>query len=82
MKWCGWFQRKPWVEGGQASHINEMIDFLIFVGDEPYVKRSIVRLLQNYANVTTNDIDNAIVDDIEKRLFPKEKRERDILIHF
>lgn len=50
--------------------------------EEDYLKRIVVRMMQNYANTTTNDIDNALVDEIEKRLFPVEKRQRDVLIHF
>lgn len=51
--------------------------------EEEYLKRIVVRIMQNYANTTTNDIDNALVDEIEKRLFPidRRERERDILIH-
>ena len=62
--------------------MSEAIAVVINHQEEAFIKRMIVRLLQNYANTTTNDIDNAMVDEIEKRLFPRDMRERDILIHF
>jgi len=62
--------------------LSEAIAVVINHQEEAFIKRMIVRLLQNYANTTTNDIDNAMVDEIEKRLFPRDMRERDILIHF
>jgi len=62
--------------------LTEAIALVINHQEEAFIKRMIVRVLQNYANTTTNDIDDAMVDTIEKCLFPKDMRERDILIHF
>lgn len=59
--------------------------------NELYMKRMIIRILQNYANTTDNDIDNEVVDIIERMLlYPRSNidlrsqsvKRSDILIHF
>ena len=66
----------------KSYDISEAVAVVINHQEEAFMKRMIVRILQNYANSTTNDIDNALVDEIEKRLFPRIERERDVMIHF
>lgn len=62
--------------------VTEAIAVVMNHQEEAFIKRMVVRIMQNYANTTTNDIDNVLVDEIEKRLFPKDVRDQDILIHF
>ena len=70
---CGWFKQ---------DEISKAVSVVINHQEEMFIKRIVIRIMQNYANTTTNDIDNALVDEIEKKLFPLMERQRDILIHF
>ena len=70
---CGWCKQ---------DDISKAVSVVINHQEEMFIKRIVIRIMQNYANTTTNDIDNALVDEIEKKLFPLMERQRDILIHF
>lgn len=68
---------------GSKNDISQAVAIVINHQEEAFMKRMIVRILQNYANTTTNTIDNALVDEVEKRLFGKENfAPRDCMIHF
>lgn len=68
-----------------STDITVAVAMIINHQEDPYLKRIVVRIMQNYANTTSNTIDNELVDEIERRLFPTDEGnigDRDILIHF
>jgi len=68
---------------GSQNDISEAVAMVINHQEEAFMKRMIVRILQNYANTTTNTIDNALVDEVEKRLFSRHSEESlGVMIHF
>jgi len=38
--------------------------------DTRFIQRIIIQILRHYAEKTTNTVDDALVDEVERRLFP------------